>query len=80
MGSDVKTIQIIIDEPLLAEVDRVIAELGTNRSAYFRDAAQRALQRHRIAVLEEQHRQGYAAHPQTRDEAVEWLPEQSWEA
>jgi metal-responsive CopG/Arc/MetJ family transcriptional regulator len=74
-----KTIQIIIDELLLAEVDRLTAELHTNRSAFFRDAAQRALQRHRIAVLEEQHRRGYAARPQTRDEVVEWLSEQSWE-
>ena len=75
-----KTIQIIIDEPLLDEVDRLTAELHTNRSAFFRDAAQRALQRHHIAVLEEQHRRGYAERPQTRDEVAEWLPEQSWEA
>jgi len=74
-----KTIQITIDEPLLDEVDRLTSELRTNRSAFFRDAAQCALQRHRITVVEEQHRRGYAAKPQTRDEVEEWLPEQSWE-
>lgn len=74
-----KTIQITIDEPLLDDVDRLTAELQTNRSAFFRDAAQRALKRHRIAALEEQHRCGYSARPQTPNEVEEWLPEQSWE-
>ena len=74
-----KTIQITIDEPLLDEVDRLTAELRTNRSAFFRDAAQRVLKQHRITALEEQHRRGYAERPQTRDRIEEWLPEQSWE-
>ncbi len=74
-----KTIQITIDEPLLDEVDRLTAELRTNRSAFFRDAAQRALKRHHIATLEEQHRRGYAGTPQTPAEVEEWLPEQNWE-
>ena len=74
-----KTIQITIDEPLLDAVDRLTAELRTNRSAFFRDAAQRVLRQHRITALEEQHRRGYAERPQTRDRIEEWLPEQSWE-
>ncbi len=74
-----KTIQITIDEPLLDAVDRLTAELRTNRSAFFRDAAQRVLKQHRITALEEQHRRGYAERPQTRDRIEEWLPEQSWE-
>ena len=74
-----KTIQITIDEPLLDAVDRLTAELRTNRSAFFRDAAQRVLRQHRITALEEQHRRGYAERPQTRDRVEEWLPEQSWE-
>ena len=74
-----KTIQITIDEPLLAEIDRLTAELQTNRSAFFCDAAQHALKRHRITTLEEQHRRSYAERAQTRDEVEEWLPEQSWE-
>ena len=74
-----KTIQITIDEPLLDEIDRLTAELQTNRSAFFREAAQRVLKRHHITALEEQHRRGYAGRPQTRDEVEEWLPEQSWE-
>lgn len=73
------TIQITIDEVLLGEVDRLIAELGINRSTFFRDAAQRKIRRHRIAALEEQHRRGYEIQPQTQDEMHEWLPEQDWE-
>jgi len=74
-----KTIQITIDEPLLEEVDRLTAKLHSNRSAFFRDAAQRAVQRHRIANLEEQHRRAYERRPQTREEVDEWLAEQTWE-
>ncbi len=74
-----KTIQITIDEPLLDEVDRLTSELRINRSAFFRDAAQRALKRRRIAALEEQHRRGYTGTPQLQEEVEEWLPEQSWE-
>ena len=73
-----KTIQITIDEPLLDAVDRFTVELRTDRSAFFRDAARRALTRHRILALEEQHRRGYTERPQTRNEVEEWLPEQSW--
>jgi metal-responsive CopG/Arc/MetJ family transcriptional regulator len=74
-----KTIQITIDQPLLDDIDRLTVELRTNRSAFFRDAAQRALKRHRIVALEEQHRRGYTDRPPTREEAEEWLPEQYWE-
>lgn len=74
-----KTIQITIDEPLLDEVDRLTAEMRTSRSAFFRDAAQRALKRQRISAMEEQHRRAYADQPQTPAEVEEWLPEQSWE-
>ena len=74
-----KTIQITIDEPLLDEVDRLTAELRTSRSAFFRDAAQRALKRQRISALEARHRRAYAERPQTRAEVEDWLPEQSWE-
>lgn len=34
-----KTIQITLDEVLLDEIDRLIAELGINRSIFFQDAA-----------------------------------------
>jgi metal-responsive CopG/Arc/MetJ family transcriptional regulator len=58
-----KTIQMTIDEPLLNEVDRVIAELHTTRSAFIREALEAALRRHDIRKLEQQHAQGYSQHP-----------------
>lgn len=33
-----KTVQMTIDENLLVQVDTLVAELGTNRSAFMRDA------------------------------------------
>lgn len=58
-----KTIQMTIDEPLLAEVDRTIQILETTRSAFIREALQLALQRQRIVEMERRHAEGYARHP-----------------
>lgn len=58
-----KTVQMTIDEPLLNEVNRLVATLNTTRSAFIRDALQVAIRKHTIAALEEQDAQGYARHP-----------------
>jgi Arc/MetJ family transcription regulator len=76
----VKTIQMTIDEPLLAEVDRVIGELHTTRSAFIREALEAALRRHAIRKLEQQHAQGYAQHPVKPGEFDMWTDEQHWGA
>jgi metal-responsive CopG/Arc/MetJ family transcriptional regulator len=47
-----------IDEPLLDEVDEVIHDLKTTRSAFIRKALQLALRQHAISKLEEQHAEG----------------------
>jgi metal-responsive CopG/Arc/MetJ family transcriptional regulator len=73
-----KTIQMTIDEPLLAEVDRVIQDLNTTRSAFVRDALQLALRQHRIAELERRHAEGYARHPVEPGEFDVWEAEQAW--
>jgi metal-responsive CopG/Arc/MetJ family transcriptional regulator len=73
-----KTIQMTIDESLLSEVDRVIQELKTTRSAFIRSALQLALKRREIAKLEERHAQGYAERPVTPDEFGAWEEEQIW--
>lgn len=73
-----KTIQMTIDEPLLTEVDRMIAELHTTRSAFIREALEAALRRHDIGKLEQQHAQGYAQHPVEPDEFDVWTNEQQW--
>ena len=73
-----KTIQMTIDEPLLAEVDQVIRVLDTTRSAFVREALQLALRQHKIARLEQQHAEGYARHPVEPGEFDVWEAEQAW--
>ena len=73
-----KTIQMTIDEPLLAEVDQAIKSLETTRSAFIREALQLALQRYRITELEKKQARGYARHPVEPGEFDIWEDEQAW--
>jgi metal-responsive CopG/Arc/MetJ family transcriptional regulator len=73
-----KTVQMTLDERLLDEVDRAVEELGTNRSAFTRDALRAALERRREAALEARHRRGYERHPVAPDELAGWEDEQVW--
>ncbi len=75
-----KTVQMTIDEDLLAQVDMLVEELGTNRSAFMRDALENALKQRKVTMLEQQHRAGYQRHPLTPDEFDIWQEEQVWEA
>ena len=51
----IKTIQMTIDDTLLSQVDQVVAQLETSRSAFIRQALVQALQQWRIRELEKQH-------------------------
>jgi len=73
-----KTIQVTIDEPLLEEVDQVIQDLKTTRSAFTRSALQLALRQYAISKLERQHAEGYARHPVVPGEFDLWESEQTW--
>ncbi len=73
-----KTVQITIDEPLLAEVDLAVQTLQTTRSAFMRKALQLALRQYRIAQMEQQHAEGYARYPVEPGEFDIWLNEQAW--
>ena len=74
-----KTIQMTIDETLLDEVDEVVIELGTNRSAFMREALKNLLRQRKLKQLEEQHRAGYDRQPLTAEEFDIWQEEQIWE-
>lgn len=74
-----KTVQITIDEALLAEVDNVVMESGDNRSAFIRKALKAALKRRQVKLLEQQHQAGYQRLPLTADEFDIWQDEQVWE-
>jgi metal-responsive CopG/Arc/MetJ family transcriptional regulator len=73
-----KTIQMTIDEPLLDEVDRVIQDLKTTRSAFIRSSLQLALRKYAISKLEQQHAEGYARNPIASGEFDIWESEQAW--
>ncbi len=75
-----KTIQMTIDEPLLAEVDQMIQALNTTRSAFIRQALELALRRNRIAEMERKHAEGYAHYPVEPGEFDVWEDEQAWGA
>lgn len=76
--SHMKTIQITIDEALLADVDHAVQDLGANRSAFVRDALQAALEQWRLRRLEAQHALGYQHHPTTDSDFADWEDEQVW--
>jgi len=73
-----KTIQMTIDDELLAEVDHLTATLQINRSAFIRSALQLALRHHVMLDKEQQHAKGYAQHPVAPGEFDVWEAEQSW--
>jgi metal-responsive CopG/Arc/MetJ family transcriptional regulator len=77
-GDMMRTIQVTIDEPLLAEVDQMTQALNTTRSAFIREALELAVQRHAIAEKERKHAEGYIRHPVEPGEFDVWEDEQAW--
>ncbi len=66
------TIQVVLEEKLLKDTDRVVKRKKTNRSALIREALREHLKRVREQELDEQERRGYEKFPQTLEE-TEWL-------
>jgi metal-responsive CopG/Arc/MetJ family transcriptional regulator len=58
-----KTVQVTIDEPLPDELDEVVQDLKTTRSAFIRSALQLTLRQYAVSKLEQQHIEGYARYP-----------------
>lgn len=73
-----KTVQMTLDNNLVREVDRVVKQIHTTRSAFARDALRDALRKFNAARLERQHRQGYELHPVGKAEFSVWEKEQAW--
>lgn len=71
-----RTVQMTLDEELVAAVDKTVRRLGTTRSAFTRDALQAALERVRLRELERRHREGYARKPVRKGEFSRWEREQ----
>lgn len=75
-----KTIQMMIDEPLLKAVDRLSRARKTTRSAFIRQAVEAELQREQTRRQEARHAQGYASKPVKAGEFDVWDKEQDWGA
>ena len=73
-----KTIQLTLDEDLLASVDKMVKELKTTRSSFTREALRAAIRKTRIQKLERKHREGYGGKPGKAGEFSEWETEQVW--
>jgi len=73
-----KTVQMTMEEDLLAQVDRTVRRLGTTRSAFTRRALRAALAEVRRRDMERRHAAGYRAHPVRRGEFRDWESEQVW--
>ena len=73
-----RTIQMTLDEDLVATIDRIVKERNTTRSAFTRNALREAIERINIQNLEDRHRQGYLSHPATGNEFSVWENEQRW--
>jgi metal-responsive CopG/Arc/MetJ family transcriptional regulator len=74
----VKTVQMTLDDDLLATVDKVVKELKTTRSSFTRDALRAAVRKRQIQELERKHREGYRRKPVKTGEFSDWENEQVW--
>jgi metal-responsive CopG/Arc/MetJ family transcriptional regulator len=70
--SQMRTIQMTLDEDLVQAVDRVVKQLRTNRSAFTRKALRAALARYDIEQSENKHRRGYERYPVNVEEFSVW--------
>jgi Arc/MetJ family transcription regulator len=73
-----ETIQLTIDESLLAEVQQATNALQITRSDFFKLALRRALQQRKIIEREMRDAKAYADNPQQPEEIAEWEDEQYW--
>ena len=74
-----ETIQVTIDEALLAEVQQTVIALHMTPADFMRVALERALEQREIIAKEIRDADGYAKHPQQLGEIEEWESEQDWE-
>jgi len=73
-----RTVQMTLDDALVQEIDQIVKQLGTTRSAFAREALRAAIAQVRRQAMERQHRQGYARTPVTPGEFNDWEDEQVW--
>lgn len=74
------TVQIDIDEKILAEVDENLRVLNQSRDEYFRQGIMDLAAKLRCrAEIARQYAEAYGKHPQMKEEVEEWEEVQHWE-
>ena len=73
-----RTVQMTLDDDLVATVDKLVKKLKTTRSAFARQALRDAVKQADIKMLEDKHRKGYESHPVGNLEFSVWESEQEW--
>jgi metal-responsive CopG/Arc/MetJ family transcriptional regulator len=73
-----KTIQMTLDDELVATVDKLVKKLKTTRSAFARKALRNAIKQVNADLLEKKHKRGYERHPVEKDEFSILDSEQEW--
>ena len=73
-----RTVQMTLDDELVAAVDIVVKKLKTTRSAFTRKALKDAIKQVNIDMLEKKHKKGYECYPVGKTEFSVWEPEQEW--
>lgn len=74
------TVQIDVDEKIVAEIDESIKTLKENREDVFREAFRElANKKKREAEIALMYAKAYQKNPQTNEEVDEWTEVQYWE-
>ena len=74
-----QTIEVSIDETLLARIDRATKELSLTRAAFIQQALETALRQQAMRAREQLHALGYERTPVEPGEFDGWESEQVWE-
>ena len=72
------TLQVVLEDSLLAATDRAARRLKVNRSALVRDALREHLRRLSVLDKERRDREGYARRPIAEDEFRVWDKVTAW--
>ncbi|GAN33260.1 MAG: ribbon-helix-helix protein, CopG family [Candidatus Brocadia sp. AMX2] len=73
-----RTIQMTLDDELVATVDKIVKKLKTTRSAFARKALRDAIRQVNVNMLEKRHKKGYERYPVVKTEFDVWESEQEW--
>ena len=74
-----QTIEVTLEEGLLAQIDRIIRDLSLTRSAFIQRSVEAAVREQDVLEQERRHAEGYAKCPVTPDEYSGWEKIRVWE-